>query len=319
MASNILVLGAGELGTSVLTGLSKLTPKDTSISVLLRPSTISSSSLSKVKELSYLKSLNISFLPGDIASSTVTQLSSLFQPYDLIISCLGFSSGPGSQIKITNAVLQAKVKRFVPWQFGVDYEVVGRGSAQPVWYEQLDVRDLLRSPTNTGTEWIIVSTGIFMSFLFEAFFGVLEIPESGAGDSEITARALGSWDTEVTVTTPEDIGRLTAMIVLSQEPRFANEVVFVAGETISYGRLAEIVENVTGKRVKRHVWTVEFLKKELEKDPESVALRYRVAFAEGKGVSWPKEATYNGVRRIEVTDIEAFAKKRLAQKEQECC
>lgn len=151
-----------------------------------------------------------------------------------------------------------------------------------------------------------------MSFLFEEFFGVLELPEPGSEEDEILVHALGSWENEVTVTTPEDIGRLTAMIVLSEEPIFADEVVFVAGETLSYGRLAEIVENVTGSSVKKHVWTVEFLKKELEMDPESVALQYRVAFAEGKGVSWPKEGTFNGLRGIEVMDIETFAKKKLA-------
>jgi hypothetical protein len=51
----------------------------------------------------------------------------------------------------------------------------------------------------------------------------------------------GGWDTQVTVTSPEDIGRLTTDIYLHQ-PRIANEVVFVAGETTSYGELAETVE-----------------------------------------------------------------------------
>ena len=46
-----------------------------------------------------------------------------------------------------------------------------------------------------------------------------------------TINALGDG-TQVTVTSPEDIGRLTTDIYLHQ-PRIANEVVFVAGETIS--------------------------------------------------------------------------------------
>lgn len=319
MAPKILVLGAGELGTAILTSLSKLSPPETQISVLLRPATISSASPSKAKTLSHLKSLNVYFLPGDIATATISELASLFTPYDLIISCLGYASGPGSQLKITRAVLQAQVKRFIPWQFGADYEIIGRGSAQPVWDEQLDVRDLLRSPGNTDTEWIIVSTGLFMSFLFEPFFGVVEIPGAGEGAAgeddrkrDVTVRALGSWETEVTVTTPEDIGRLTAMIVFSWQPRFANEVVFIAGETLNYERLADIVERVIiGREVKREVWSLELLKKELEEDPENVVRRYRVAFAEGKGVSWPKEATFNGVRGIDVTGIEEFARKKL--------
>ncbi|TVY73604.1 Isoflavone reductase-like protein, partial [Lachnellula suecica] len=225
MASNILVLGAGELGTVILTALAARAPPSTKISVLLRPTTISSPSPNKAKELSYLTSLNISLVPGDIATSSLSTLAALFKPYDLVISALGFASGPGSQVKITNAVLAAKVKRFVPWQFGVDYDVVGRGSAQPVWDEQLDVRELLRSQSGKGTEWIIVSTGIFMSFLFEDFFGVVSVSEG-----DVTVRALGSWENQVTVTTPRDIGRLTSEIVF-WEPEFRDEVVFVAGET----------------------------------------------------------------------------------------
>ncbi|KAG4414851.1 hypothetical protein IFR04_011989 [Cadophora malorum] len=307
MANNILVLGAGELGTAVLTGLSKFSPPGTQISVLLRPSTLSTKSSEKLKELAHLRSLNVAFLAGDISSS-ISSLAELFKPFDLIICCLGYASGPGSQLKIAKAVLDAKVKRYIPWQFGADYEVIGRGSAQPVWDEQLDVRDILKK--QDITEWIIVSTGIFMSFLFAHFFGVIDLG-SGSDDAEIIVRALGGWDNRVTATTPEDIGRLTAMIVFA-EPRLRNEVVYIAGDTVSYGQVADIVERVTGKNVKRELWGIDFLKAESTADPENVAKKYRVVFAEGKGLSWGLETTFNGKRGIEVTDVESFAKKNLA-------
>ncbi|KAL2071821.1 hypothetical protein VTL71DRAFT_13056 [Oculimacula yallundae] len=305
MSNNILVLGAGELGTSILTALAQLSPPETKISVLLRPKTISSLSPTKIAELAYLESLGISLVPGDV-SPTISELAQIFKPYDLIISCLGYASGPGSQIKITQAVLEAKVKRYVPWQFGADYDVIGRGSAQPVWDEQLDVRELLRGQDQT--EWIIVSTGIFMSFLFEPFFGVVDLGSHDNG--EIVVRALGAWENTVTVTTPEDIGRLTAMIVFAA-PRIRNEVVFVAGETVSYARVAEIVERVTGKNIKRELWSLESLNKELVKDPSNVVLMYRVVFAEGKGVSWDLGVTFNAQKGISVTDVQSFAQERL--------
>ncbi|MDG6404610.1 hypothetical protein QCD79_32660, partial [Pseudomonas quasicaspiana] len=37
---------------------------------------------------------------------------------------------------------------------------------------------------------------------------------------------LGTWDTQVTVTTPEDIGKLTAQIIFA-EPRLIDQVVYV--------------------------------------------------------------------------------------------
>jgi hypothetical protein len=304
--TNILVLGAGELGTSILTSLSAYAPPSTKITVLLRSSTINTTTTSKLAELSAFKALNISFLAGDIATSSVFQLSSLFAPYDTIISCLGFASGPGSQIKITNAVLEAKVKRFFPWQFGVDYEAIGRCSAQDLWDEQLDVRDLLKA--QDSTEWVIVSTGLFMSFLFEPFFGVVEL--SG---EEGVVRALGSWENRVTVTTPDDIGRLTAMIVFKEKERVKNEVVFTAGDTVSYEGLADIVEGVLGRKVRREVWTVERLERELREDKENAVRKYRVAFAVGKGVSWERKTSWNWQRGIEVTDVKSYALSNLPQ------
>jgi hypothetical protein len=301
--TKILVLGVGELGTAILTSLSALAPQNTSITVLLRPSTISTTVPSKLTELSTLRALNIAFLPGDIATSSISTLATLFQPFDTIISCLGFASGPGSQIKIAQAVLEAKVKRFFPWQFGVDYEVVGRGSAQDLWDEQLDVRALLKA--QQITEWVIISTGLFMSFLFESSFGVVDLKQG-------VVRALGGWENKVTVTTPGDIGRLTSMVVFA-EPRVRNQVVYTAGETVSYARVAGVVEEVLGRKVRREVWTVERLEEELKGDPEDAIRKYRVAFAVGRGVSWDVERTFNWQRGIEVTDVKTFAMENLPQ------
>ena len=75
---------------------------------------------------------------------------------------------------MVRATLQAGVKRYLPWQFGLDYDAIGRGSGQDLFDEQIDVRDLLRSQQGQEgeTEWVIVSTGLFLSFLFENGFFV---------------------------------------------------------------------------------------------------------------------------------------------------
>lgn len=242
----------------------------------------------------------------------IPALAQILKPFDLVISSLGFVSGPGLQVKITKAVLSAGVKRYVPWQFGVDYDVVGRGSAQPVWDEQLDVRELLRGQKET--EWVIVSTGIFMSFLFEDWYGVVDLEAEGEDGEKGVVRAFGSWGNEVTVTTPEDIGALTAEIVLAAgEERVANEIVFVAGETVSYSRVAWAVDSVLGRGLRREVWDVEFLKQELKKDPENVIKRYRVVFAEGRGVAWEMSRTWNKKKGIKVTDVENFVKQKYGK------
>lgn len=308
MAKNILVLGAGELGTVMLRAFAARKPSTTSLTVLLRPQTISSTS--KAEHISALRALDIALLPGDIASSSITELAALFKPYDLVISCLGFASGPGSPTKICKAALEARVERFIPWHFGVDYDAIGRGSAQDLFDEQIDVRDLLRAPDQTATEWIIVSTGMFTSFLFETYFGVVDLTaEPGV------VRGLGGWDNTVTVTTPEDIGKLTAEIVFA-EPRIANQIVFTAGETISYGKLADLVDEVLGKKTVREEWSKELMREQLAKDPEDYVQKYRVVFAEGKGVAWDKSVTFNVQNGIEVEDVRTWMIKNLLPKRQ---
>ena len=110
-------------------------------------------------------------------------------------------------MKLARAALQARIPRYFPWQFGVDFDVIGRGSPQDIFDAQLDVREFLRSQHET--EWVIISTGMFMSYLFEPEFGVVDLQNNAV-------HALGSLDTAVTLTTPDDIGALTAAIVFAQ-------------------------------------------------------------------------------------------------------
>jgi hypothetical protein len=305
MSSKILVIGAGELGTQVLHFLaSHPNRKNADISVLLRPSSISSTDPTKLSELATLRSLSISLVPSDIATATESDLSTVFKAYDTIISCTGFAAGPGTQLKLARAVLSAGVARYIPWQFGVDYDIIGRGSAQELFDEQLDVRDILRGQSKT--KWVIISTGMFTSFLFEPWFGVVDFENS-------TVVALGALENRVTVTGVEDIGRFTAEIVLGSgsEKGFANGPVYVAGDTISYGELADLVERVSGRAFERRVRTVQAVREDLKKDPGNVLYKYQVVFGEGRGVAWHVEGTWNARLGMRGVTAEEWARENL--------
>jgi hypothetical protein len=166
--------------------------------------------------------------------------------------------GPGTQRKITSTVIQAGVEHYVPWQFGVDYDVVGRGSGQEVWDEQLDVREMLRAQSRV--RWTIISTGMFTSFVFLPAFGLVDLQQN-------KVHALGSWDNRLTVTTPEDIGRLTAL-ALTSRPAVDNQVIFVAGDTFTYHELANTVDQALGRAVERVLWTVPMLKADVAAHPD---------------------------------------------------
>ncbi|MGV0850400.1 aromatic alcohol reductase [Mycolicibacterium phlei] len=287
----ILVIGAGELGGAVITALRR---RDADVTVLLRPSRTPRDELT---------ALGVEIIEADVAGVTVPELAAVLNRFHTVVNCLGFAAGPGTQRRITEAVLAAGVSRYIPWQFGVDYDAIGRGSPQNLFDEQLDVRDMLRA--QNGTDWVIVSTGMFTSFLFEPDVGIVDLTTN-------TVNALGSWDTAVTVTTPEDIGEITAEILLTR-PRIANEVVFVAGDTITYGELADVVERVRGVPVTRNEWTVPYLLDELAHHPDDNLRKYRAVFAQGTGVAWPKAGTFNAVRGIPTTTTEEFARIHLSR------
>jgi len=298
----ILVLGAGELGLAVLQGLAARSAESASISVLLREGTLQSSSIEKQRQVDKIKTLGVVIVVADVTAASVGELAALLGSYDTVISCVGFGAGRGTQRKLTEAALASGVKRYIPWQFGVDYDLIGRGSPQDLFDEQLDVRDLLRAQSQT--EWVIISTGMFTSFLFDPAFGVVDLR---AGQ----VNALGSLETSVTVTTPEDIGALTAAIVL-HSPRIVNKVVYTAGDTLSYGDLADLLERVTGRKIERRELSVQHLLAALEEMPGDDLRKYRAVFAMGRGVAWDIPHTFNGAHGLPMTSAEQWAQSALS-------
>ncbi len=145
---------------------------------------------------------------------------------------------------------------------------------------------------------------MFTSFLFEPVFEVVDLEND-------SVNALDSLENSVTLTTPYDIGALTAAIVFF-EPRLRNQIVYLSGDTVTYAEVAGLLERVLGRPFKRNVWTVAYLIRELEKDPTHHIKKYRAVFAQGRGVAWPKAGTFNEQQSIEVTTAEHWVRKNLA-------
>ncbi|HHH1473732.1 aromatic alcohol reductase [Pantoea sp. B9002] len=298
----VLVLGAGELGIQVLRAMSNKVQEHTAvkISVLLRSEAAYAVSGSRKARLDELTKLGIAVVEGDLQENSVDELSELFAAFDAVINCSGFVGGPGTQIKITQAVFKAAVALYFPWQFGVDYDVVGKGSGQQVWDEQLEVRHLLRQ--QNATAWVIVSTGIFTSYLFEPGFGVIDAQSK-------TVCALGDWKHAVTLTTPEDIGKLTADIFFRQ-PTFKNEIVYIAGDTLTYSELADLMSAHWGTEVNRKLLDGQKLQDDAQHNPQDVGANYRLAFARPDGVAWSKRNSYNYRQGISTTTASQWLAKQ---------
>ncbi|KAF2170132.1 hypothetical protein M409DRAFT_19737 [Zasmidium cellare ATCC 36951] len=290
---SILVLGLGELGHEVVKSLAHHPKRGTTtLSVLLRSQ--------NPTHLQLLRAWNITPVFADVVQDSPATLAKLFSNYHTVLCCVGMYAPPETQPKIARAALEGGVQRYFPWQYGIDYDVVGRNSSQNLFDSQLDVRELLRG--QSAMKWVIVSTGMFISFLFEPAFGLV-------GEGRDVVMGIGGWGNEITVTAPVDIGRVTAEIALGHEG--VEGVVFVSGDTVSMGRLADVVEGVMGRKVERVLKTVPELKKELEEAPEDSMRKYRVVFAEGKGVAWSKAESFNEVQGITTQTVEEWARENL--------
>lgn len=310
--NSILVLGAGELGHEILSSLvnSRLfnTPSSpATISLLVRPTSLSNPSASKLEQQNAYRSQGIQLVPGDIDNDDQAALAELFRPYTTVIHAGGMNSPPGTMTKITLAVLGAGVKLYMPWQHGVNYDAIGREGGEGLFSEQVGVRELLRGQRTT--EWVVLSCGIFTSFLFEDFWGVVKKEVSEDGRERIQVTALNSWDDVITTTTAEDIGRCAAELVLDPAaPK--NQPVYIAGDTLTYGELADTIQRVTGKEVVRNVWPVEYLREESRKTPGDKLKKYRVVFAEGTGLSWPLEGTWSRGKGFEMERVEGWIRRK---------
>ncbi|OCF74171.1 hypothetical protein I204_04541 [Kwoniella mangroviensis CBS 8886] len=292
MTPKILIIGAGELDLSLIQSFTSH-PSKPSVSVLLRPS-------SKTD----LSSYPVNIIRGD-TFGPISEVSPLLKGYDVVISATGFAGGPGSQIDLAKAVLEAGEKHYFPWQFGVDYDTIGRGSSQPLFDEQLDVRDLLRSQSKT--KWTIVSTGLFTSFLFHPSFGVVNL---NPNDKHATVNALGKYSNAVTITSAEDIGQVTSKIVLDDPEDIPQGVVFIASDTITFEDVYKQVERV-GWKVDKKVTTVEELEEKRKADPDDLGPKYGLIWARNVVVNWNFKDTWNAKKGVETESLGEWVDKNL--------
>jgi len=303
----ILLLGAGELGTAFLSHLSAL--PNTHITIGIR----------SPSRYTHLQSPNISLTAIDLSSPSAS-LAETFSAYDILISATGFGAGPSTVLKLAEeALLAGKIRKeqgkrrlwFFPWQWGVDYDVIGDGEGMmPLFGAQRDVRNFLRRKAEeSNVKWTVVSTGIFMSFLFEQFWGIMDRSEEEEG--KVVVRCLKDWDHKVTVTDVNDIGRVLARVIAG-DVEAEDRVLYIAGDTISYRQLADIVKRVSGKQVEQEAWSIEHLKKELDSAPEDGIKKYRLVFARD-GVWWEMDRTVNKALDMDMMDVETFAKRLFSR------
>lgn len=103
---------------------------------------------------------------------------------------------------------------------------------------------------------------------------------------------------------------VTAAIIL-HSPRLINQVIYTAGDTITYGALADLVERVIERKVERRELSVQQLLANLAEKPDDNLRKHRAVFAMGRGVAWDVERTFNVIHGLPVTSAEKWAQSSL--------
>lgn len=147
--------------------------------------------------------------------------------------------------------------------------------------------------------------------------------KTSEGEAGGVVRALGSWESTVTVTDVKDIGRVVVKLVTGEKDGgrkkvwddVKDSVVYLAGDTVTYGQVADMLGNAMERKVraalKREVWDVEILKTQLRKNPDDPIFKYRVVFAEGKGVARDKKHTFNSTEVITVQSVKEWIERNI--------
>ncbi|KAJ2958998.1 hypothetical protein NQ176_g11145 [Zarea fungicola] len=84
-----------------------------------------------------------------------------------------------------------------------------------------------------------------------------------------------------------------------------DEVVYVAGDTLSYSEVGDLVDAHYGETFQRELWDSEVLDGQMKEDPNAM-VKYRATFARGLGVAWSMEETVNYERGFAMTNVKKY-------------
>ena len=166
-------------------------------------------------------------------------LEKAFQGQDAVVSTIATFSTQ-EQIKIIDAAIAVKVRRFLPSEFGIDTSYPEIVDAIPPARAKYDTVQYLKFKENTGLSW----TGVIVGGFFD---WALPIGAIGINTSARTATVLDGGDKPHEVTNLTQIGRAVAAVLSSAHfEETANQYVYVNSFTVTQNQIIQMAEKVTG-------------------------------------------------------------------------
>ena len=165
-----------------------------------------------------------------------------FTGQDAVVSTIATFSTQ-EQIKIVDAAIAAKVRRFLPSEFGVDTSYPEIVEALSPAKPKHDTIQYLKSKESTGLSWTAVIVGGFFDW-------ALKIGALGINIPALTAMVLDGGEKPHEVTNLSQIGRAVAAVLSPAHlDETANQYVYVNSFTVTQNQVVQEIEKVTGSKV----------------------------------------------------------------------
>ncbi|KEF58491.1 uncharacterized protein A1O9_06417 [Exophiala aquamarina CBS 119918] len=113
------------------------------------------------------------------------QLVKILVGQDVLISAIGFGS-ISVQNALIEAAIEAKVKRFIPSEYGVNNTAPTARALSPVFDAKGGFIEYLQSKESTGLSWTSVATGLWLDWTLE--------PDISFADINIKTRTAKLWN-----------------------------------------------------------------------------------------------------------------------------
>ncbi|KAL2211243.1 NAD(P)-binding protein [Sarocladium strictum] len=170
-------------------------------------------------------------------------LVKVFAGQDAVVSTLATANIDEQKI-VVDAVAAAKVKRFVPSEFGSDTSVDDLDTVAPFLKEKQNFMNYVKSKESEGLSWTAMITGSFIDWMLLEANGLLCLDLKTK-----TGELVDSGDAIFTTTTAHQVGEAAAAALLHSE-KTKNEYVYVSSFNTTQKELIEAIERLSGDKFK---------------------------------------------------------------------
>ncbi|KFY71508.1 hypothetical protein V499_08342 [Pseudogymnoascus sp. VKM F-103] len=223
---NVVIIGAsGNIGASIFKAL--VASNKFTVSVLTRP------------ESTHIYAGDIKILQSDYSEVSLVEA---FQGQDAVVSALG-AAGLADEIKIIDACVKARVKRFIPSEYGSNSKNAKATALIPFFGLKAQINARLEAQEANGLTW----TGIAAGPMFD--WGI-NMGLVGFNIHTKEALIFDGGDRRFSTSNLSQLGN-AIVAILSKPTATVNQYLYIDSFTASQNEILAALESTTGEK-----WTV---------------------------------------------------------------